>query len=133
MTTEKDNARAILLALQSTTARLFRNNTGTGWVGESVKRWRDEAGNEYLTLKNPRPLHAGLVKGGGDYIGWTATEITPEMVGQSVAVFTSIETKRSRSARRTPEQKHFCETVKEAGGRAGFATTPQEALTIIYA
>ena len=30
---------------------------------------------------------------GGDRIGWTLTEITPDMVGKKIAVFTSIEIK----------------------------------------
>jgi hypothetical protein len=49
--------------------RLYRNNTGT---------LRDQHG---------RPVTFGLAVGSADLIGWTTRTITPDMVGQQVAVF----------------------------------------------
>jgi hypothetical protein len=46
--------------------------------------------------------------------------ITPEMVGQQVAVFASIEVK-TPTGRIRPEQQAWLETVQAAGGIAGVA------------
>lgn len=93
----------------------FRNNTGMGWAGTVVDKTADT-----ITLKNPRPLHAGLVTGGSDMIGWTTVEITAEMVGRRVAVFTALELKTGR-AKATEEQQNFIDRVRKAGGFAGVA------------
>jgi hypothetical protein len=61
--------------------RLFRNNTGT--------------------LPDPRtgrPVQFGLARGSADLIGLRTVTITPDMVGQQVAVFTSIEVKTQKAA-----------------------------------
>jgi len=65
-----------------------------------------------------------------DLIGWTQVEITPDMVGRKVAIFTAIECK-SKSGRVTPEQLNFIQRVKDADGIAGIARSPEEALDII--
>jgi ribosomal protein S19 len=45
------------------------------------------------------PVQFGLCKGSADLIGWKRVTVTPEMVGSTVAVFTSIEVKtRNRQA-----------------------------------
>jgi hypothetical protein len=65
----------IRIACSNGDTRLFRNNTGT---------LRDQHG---------RPVSFGLCKGSADLIGWKRVTVTPEMVGSTVAVFTSIEVK----------------------------------------
>lgn len=102
-------------------ARLFRNNTGTGWVGKTTSVTR--AGNYYCEagdkiVRDARPLDAGLCKGSADLIGWMSIEITPEMVGQRIAVFTAIEAKTGRT-RTSTEQANFIQQVQKAGGNAG--------------
>ena len=67
--------------------------------------------------------------GASDFIGWTTVEITPDMVGKKVAVFTSIEMK-SDSGRVRPEQEHWIGAVLAAGGRAGIARTADDAMRI---
>jgi hypothetical protein len=89
--------------------RLFRNNTGT--------------------LPDPRtgrPVQFGLAKGSADLIGLRTVTITPDMVGQQVAVFTSIEVK-TPSGRATPAQQNWLNMVRRAGGIAGIARSVQDA------
>ena len=72
-------------------------------------------------LKDARPFRAG-VPGMSDLIGWMPVEITPEMVGKTLAVYTAVETKNPRG-RATAEQKQFLDVVSQSGGRAGIART----------
>jgi hypothetical protein len=93
--------------------RLFRNNTGT--------------------LPDPRtgrPVQFGLARGSADLIGLRTVTITPEMVGQQVAVFTSIEVK-TPTGRATPEQQNWLHMVRRAGGIAGIARSVRDAQQII--
>jgi len=117
---EKEVMNPLLLRASKSGHRWFRQNVGLGWVGKMLS---NRAGT--VTLANARPLHAGLCTGSGDIIGWTCREITPDMVGQTVAVFTSVEIKRGRTAT-TEEQAAFCKAVREAGGIAGIIRTVEE-------
>ena len=72
----------------------------------------------------------GLCKGSADLIGWTTRTITPEMVGQQIAVFTSIEVKSS-SGRVKPEQQQWLNAVQAAGGIAGVARSVGEAMDLL--
>ncbi len=93
--------------------RLFRNNTGT--------------------LPDPRtgrPVQFGLARGSADLIGWRTITITPEMVGQRVAVFTSIEVKTT-TGHLTPAQQAWMGTVRTAGGIAGVARSVRDAEEIL--
>ena len=91
---------------------MFRNNTGT------------------LRDINGRPVSFGLCKGSADLIGWRTVTVTPEMVGQQIAVFTSIEVK-STSGRGKPEQQAWMDAVAAAGGIAGIARSVGEAMDIL--
>lgn len=93
--------------------RLFRNNVGRGWVGKLIKSTR-----ESITLVSYRPLNSGLCVGSSDLIGWTTIEITPEMVGGKIAVFTAFELK-TKNIKTTDEQLNFIDQVKKSGGIAG--------------
>ena len=101
--------------------RIFRNNTGMGWIGQVVSKTPTT-----ITLKNPRPLHAGLCTGSSDLIGWKSVVITPDMVGKTIAAFTAVEVKTS-SGRATADQLNFIEQVRKAGGIAGIVRSPEEA------
>ena len=101
-------------------ARLFRQNVGTGWTGPGFnlrpgQTYTAQGGERVLT--QPRLVEFGLVKGSGDAIGWRTMTITSEMVGRRVAVFTSLETK-SRAGRATKEQLNWLQQVQAAGGIA---------------
>jgi hypothetical protein len=97
---------------------LFRVNTGTGWVGKMVRVSAPKKVQMFpgdVLVREARPLKAGLVNGGGDLVGWRSVIITPEMVGQKIAQFVSLECKYG-SGRLEPEQKIFARQVNEAGG-----------------
>ena len=110
--TEQQIQQEIRLACGTGDTRLFRNNTGT---------LRDQHG---------RPVQFGLAVGSADLIGWTTRTITPDMVGQQVAVFTSIEVK-SATGRLRPEQRQWLEAVRAAGGIAGVARSVEDAQSLI--
>lgn len=121
--------RRIQVALSLAGARLFRNNVGVGWAGESLHIRHPSTVKLMpgdVVIRNARPLHAGLVEGSSDLIGWTPRAITQEMVGTHVAVFTAVEVK-AETGRPTDGQKQFIETVREAGGIAFVARSVVEA------
>jgi len=109
---EQSIQQHIRLACSIGTCRLFRNNTGT------------------LRDINGRPVSFGLCKGSADLIGWRSVTITPEMVGQQVAIFTSIEVK-SATGRIRPEQQQWLNAVQAAGGIAGVARSVGEAMDLL--
>jgi hypothetical protein len=88
--------------------RLFRINSGLGWVGRVVKRIGDK-----MILQNPRPLKAAE-KGWLDLCGWETVEITPDMVGQKIAVFVFEEVKMTGDL--TKEQRKFRDVLTRMGG-----------------
>ncbi len=106
-------------------SRMFRNNVGTGWVGE-VSATKD--GGKYI--KDARPLKAGLCTGSSDLIGWTTKIITPEMVGKKVAIFTALEIK-TPTGKATKEQINFIIQVLDNGGIAGIARSGEDAVNIV--
>lgn len=101
--------------------RLFRNNVGQGWVGQLISNK-----NGTVTLANARPLHAGLCEGSSDLIGWKTVEITPEMVGQKIAIFTAVEIKTEKG-RPTAAQNNFLSVVNRMGGIGIIARNENEA------
>ena len=93
-------------------ARLFRNQVGS--------------------LPDPRTgrlVTFGLARGSADLIGWRTITVTPDMVGQQLAVFTSIEVK-TPTGRVSPQQQAWLGVVQGAGGMAGIARSVQDALRI---
>jgi hypothetical protein len=79
--------------------RLFRNQTGQ------------------YKLADGRVIRSGLIKGSADLIGWKEVVITQDMVGKTVAVFTSVEIKTAKG-KVSPEQQNWYDKVKQAGGFA---------------
>jgi hypothetical protein len=65
-------------------------------------------------------------KGAGDFIGWKMVEITPDMVGQKIAQFVSVEFKRTNGGRITQKQEDWVGAVTNAGGRAGIVSSESE-------
>lgn len=125
---ERNEQNKILLDLAERHAKrvvLFRNNTGMGWAGKLIENRHGR-----VVLENARALHAGLVVGSSDLIGWTTVEITPEMVGARVAVFTAVEVKTKRG-KATGQQPHFLARVRECGGFAGIARSIEDVSPIV--
>lgn len=128
--------KQVMLRLSRGASRLFRNNTGTGWVGTgkpfrvstptTVKMYPGD-----VLLRSARPLHAGLCTGSSDGIGWHSVVITPEMVGQKFARFLAVETKAPKGGRIRPEQAQFIQSVLAAGGVAGVARSADEASALL--
>lgn len=102
--------------------KLFRQNVGKLWQGD-----REKWAGPILTLENPRRVQAGLCKGSSDLIGWRTVRVTPDMVGQELAVFCAIEVK-SQSGRLTETQANFLKAVQQAGGFAVMARSVSDAL-----
>lgn len=98
--TETSFLRKVWAELSAKGIKLFRNNCGTAWQIYQGKK---------------TPINFGLTPGSGDLIGWTTIVITPDMVGQKIAVFTSIEVK-TKTGKVRPEQEHWDKIVREAGG-----------------
>lgn len=89
--------------------------------------FRQQVGTFYTYSGNP--VKIGF-KGTPDLCGWRSVEVTPDMVGKRIAVYTGIEVKSRRGYLR-PEQEHFIKKLGEAGGYAGCARTIEEAEKII--
>lgn len=102
----------ILLAASKVGARLFRQNTGVGWVGKIIKKT-----SSTITLEHPRPLHAGLCVGSSDIIGILPRVITQEDVGKTVGVFVATEIKQV-NGHLSVEQERFLAMVRLCGGIA---------------
>jgi hypothetical protein len=89
--------------------------------------------NQVGQLPDPRtgrPVQFGLARGSADLIGWRTITVTPDMVGQRVAVFTSIEVK-TPTGRLTPAQHAWLGAVHKAGGVAGVARSVADSLHIV--
>lgn len=104
---------AIRLALSQAGSVMFRNNSGAYQTPDG--RWIKYG------VCNP---------GGSDLIGWTSVVVTPDMVGQRVAVFTAAEVKTSRG-KATDAQINFIEQVRKAGGFAGICRSADDAVSIV--
>lgn len=114
MNAETDLQQRIRLALGTRPdTRLFRNQVGS--------------------LPDPRTgrlVTFGLARGSADLIGWRTVVVTPDMVGQRLAVFTSIEVK-TPTGRLTPQQHNWLRAVQGAGGIAGVARSVSDGLRIV--
>lgn len=103
--------RRIMLAVSKVSV-LFRNQSGA-------------------YSENGRFIRYGLANpGGADLIGWTSIEITPEMIGRRIAIFTALEVKTSKG-RATKEQEAFVAAVVRAGGIAAITRSEDEAAQTI--
>ena len=114
MNPETKTQNAILLALSEAGCTVWRNETSGAWVGKQIHRAGDQ-----VTLTNAHMMTFGLCVGSSDIIGITPT-----------GLFLAIEVKTAKG-RATKEQLRFIEAVRRAGGIAGIARSPQEALDLI--
>src|SRR5690606_20465435 len=104
--------RVMLLSTGPT--RLWRNNCGM--LQDKTGRWVK------FGVANP---------GGSDLIGLHSVVITPEMVGQRVAIFTSFEVKPTKGGRVTDDQLRFIDLVKSFGGIAGVVRSQDDAKILL--
>lgn len=119
MASEKELINLVQYYFTETGNRIFRQNTGFGWVGNKFFKPPMETSvrvtPQDVVIKNARPLHAGLCKGSSDLIGWTSVTVMPDMVGKKLAIFTAIECK-TLGFKASPEQVAFINAVQKAGG-----------------
>lgn len=131
---ETNIVRRILLKLGvDPSIRLFRNNTGSAWIGKSAKFNKRqsvivEAGD--VLVQQGRFFNAGLCLGSSDLIGFKTVEITPEMVGKKIAVFSGVEVK-TKTGKTSKEQIAFINMINKNGGIGFVATDEDEALEFI--
>ena len=110
---EAELQNKIRLALgKRANVRIFRNNVG------SAKTY------------DGRHIDFGLCKGSSDLIGWTSREITADMVGQKIAVFTAIEVK-TPTGKVSEVKENFISLVKKHGGIAAVVRTIDDATEIL--
>jgi hypothetical protein len=124
MTEAEIQARIMLKLGSQPEARIFRNHVAEGWTGEAV---RQEDG--LVLLRNARRGRFGLCPGSTDLIGWRTIVVTPDLIGQRIAAFLAVEVK-SATGRPSDGQRLFVEAVRAAGGLAGVAKSPEQALLI---
>lgn len=96
---ERDVLEAVWQRYSRAGSRLWRNNVGLV---------RDSKGHV---------IRYGLCPGSSDLVGITPVLITPDMVGQTIGVFTAIETKAPKG-RLSKAQVNFLRMVSELGGIA---------------
>jgi hypothetical protein len=106
--------QSIILAHSKGNTRLLRNNCGQ------------------CKTTDGRVIRYGVGNpGGADLIGLTAVTITPDMVGQRLAVFTAIEVK-TPTGRISEQQQRFIAMVKGFGGIAGIARSVDDAAKLLH-
>lgn len=110
--TETNLLQSIRLACSTRTTKLFRNNNGK--LQDKTGRW----------------VTFGLFPGSGDLIGWKSVVVTPDMVGQRIAQFVSLEVKAPRG-HSTEDQINWRESAKAAGGIAAEVRSPDDALAAL--
>ena len=115
---------------------LFRLNTGKAWVGSGKPQQLSDGS---VVIPGARPIALGFslmnrdpVVGAADLIGWRSITVTPDMVGTTVAVFTSVECKAT-DGRPTQDQRRWRDSIIAAGGIALVANNPAEAVSKIDA
>ena len=112
--TEAAIMRQIQLAVSKQgDCRLLRNNVGVA------------------VTKTGSVVRFGLAVGSSDLIGWTPTIVTEDMVGKRIAIFVSVEVKKSPRQKPTQAQADFLDAVKKAGGIALVACSVEEVLTAL--
>lgn len=99
---ESDVSPQIIQAVEATGCQIWRNNRGACKYGS---RW----------------VKYGVGDGGSDHIGYLPVRITQNMVGEIIAVFVAIESKRPIGADYQKNQIDFIANIQAAGGIAGFA------------
>jgi len=125
---------AVRLATSRLGARLFPMTVGK-FFGP-VHRARRITKTETITvnagdivIRQGHIVSVGLV-GMSDLVGPSPLKITPEHVGQTVAIYTAGEVKYGVDRLRQG-QPEFLEMVKKMGGRSGVIRSPEDGVRIV--
>lgn len=106
----------------------FRANVGRGWTGDRCTKVTQNR----MVIENPRPFSTGLPVGFADLFGLQPVTITPDMVGQTIGVFSAIEVKAGLD-QPSGKQLSFLSAVEANGGRSGIARSVEDAIEILRA
>lgn len=101
--------------------KIFPNAQGVGWLGRAMG-----VENGILRLQGPRRQRFGLHEGSPDDMGWLSIIVTPDMVGQRIAIAVGLEYKQPGAPRR-PMQIKFVDMMQKDGCIAGFVECPDDA------
>lgn len=118
MVSESTIGKNIQLAFSKLGHRLFRINSGLGWIGESARFTQKQTVFVYpgdVLIRRARPLHAGF-PGMSDYGGW---------MKDGRALYVEI---KSEKGKLSMEQINFITAVNRAGGVAFVAYSVEEAI-----
>lgn len=130
MTKEHDLQNEIRLHVsREQLGTLFRANVGQGWAGK-VQRMHLTPDTNTILLINPRPFSTGLPVGFPDLFGFVPVTITPDMVGQEIAVFAAVEVKQ-KTGRVSAKQRDMMAFLQKHGARAGVARSVDDAARIL--
>ena len=122
MPTESDT-QARILRLGRGDVRLARVNAGKSWQGRASAR----PGGVWL--EGGRPV-MGAPVGTPDVVGCVSVVVTPEMIGQRVAVAVGIEVKKPKG-KTSPEQRAWLDMGAVLGVRCGVARSVADAEAIL--
>lgn len=130
---ETNIMRKVMMRASKIGARLFRNHVGVGYQGKVIKvakptHFMVNPGD--VLLREAYTMTFGLGVGSSDTIGWTPVEVTQEMVGNILAIFTAAEVKTD-IGQPTDDQLNFIKVVREAGGIAGIVRSEEDVETLI--
>lgn len=114
MNLETKIQRACMIAISEAGHTVFRNETGSFWTGKVIHK-----DSRTVTLANAQMIPCGLCRGSSDLVGLT-----------SQGMFFAIEVKTTKG-RTSKEQDAFLSRVREQGGIAGVARSPQDALNLL--
>ncbi|MDO8421135.1 MAG: hypothetical protein Q7S99_03135 [Parvibaculum sp.] len=101
--------------------RAWRNNTGVAWMGRP-----QFMRNGSVLIADPRRVAFG-VPGSGDIIGFQRITITPEMVGQTIGRYITVECK-SGKGRQSELQTKFERVATAFGAAYVVARDPADAV-----
>ena len=138
MNNRESTEQRLIWAAVGLDCTVYRVNTGRGYVSGMGPAGISKLTDNSILMKAARPIPLGfinarneVVEGVSDLNGWTSIVITPEMVGQTGAVFTSIETKRSRGGVTSVAQSNWIGNITRAGGIAFVANSAHTARTML--
>lgn len=118
---ETNAVRGFLIHASKLGARLWRQNTGHGWIGEATKFTRTQTitvNSGDVVIRKARPFHAGF-EGLADIGGISQT-------GRYVAVEA-----KTATGRVSDEQRAFIRMVRSFGGLAGVARSDADVEAIL--
>lgn len=137
MALENETQKQIWAKLSKLGGRFFRINTGRAWLSSLGPKGCVKT-VQGMMVKQPRSVALGFSTTSGESVvgtldlqGYVKVVITQEMVGETVAVYSCVDAKRSEGGKRTKEQQETIDRVTRDGGIAGFANSPEEAELVV--